>query len=125
MAGPNPLGEAIVAAARAEFENRRRSFIDIPEWIVDGPDGKKVPTRIWYDPIPMEEYFELFNWRKESGTQYGMVHVVVMKALDEQGNRLFNAEHELMLLKLVDAEPVMRIANAITGRRSVAEAEKN
>lgn len=115
MPAPSPIGEAIMAAARDAFDKRKRSFIDVPEWKIDGPDGKKVAARIWYDPISMEEYQDLWAWRREDGQHYAMAHAVVVKATDEQGNRLFTAEHEIAFCKMVDADPVYRIAKKILG----------
>ena len=125
MAKSNPLGEAIVASARATFDARKRSFIDVPEWQVDGPDGSKAAARIWFDPVSPEEYYDLYNWRRSDGVHYAMAHAVVVKATDEQGNRLFTAEHEIAFCRMVDAAPLLSIANAILGMKPAAEVEKN
>lgn len=120
MSAPNPIGDAIVAAARDAFDRRRRSYIDVPEWLIDG-----APARIWYDPVSMEEYQELYSWRRADGTHYALAHAVVVKATDEAGARLFTAEHEIALIKAVDAAPMYRVANAILGMGDSQAIEKN
>ena len=101
------------------------SFVDVPEWPIDGPDGKKVPARIFYDPLSMEEHMEYFAHRATDGPHYGMVRVVVMKATDEKGERLFNAEHEIAFCKGVSAPVVIRLCNLISGATNPADVEKN
>ena len=121
----NPIGEAIVAAARTEHDSRKRSFVDVPEWPIDGPDGKKVPARIFYDPMTLEEHMEYLHYRAKDGPQYGTARVVAMKATDEKGERLFAAEHEIAFCKGVSAQVVIRLCNLITGFAPAAQVEKN
>ena len=118
---PNPIGEAIAAAAKMQFENRKRSFVDVPEWPVEGANGVRGPARIFYDPMPLEEHLELINYRAKDGPQYAPARIVALKSTDEAGNRLFTAEHEILFCKGVSASAVLRVYNAITGWAATLE----
>ncbi|HZQ01416.1 MAG TPA: hypothetical protein VFB13_17860 [Reyranella sp.] len=117
---PNVLGEAIAAAARADFDARGLGKVEVPEWAVAGQ-----PTVIYFRPMTISEQFEISSYRSEDGPKYGMVRTIVLKALDSDGKRLFTVEHERVFLEQVSSDVVMRVATAIAKGVPVGEAKKD
>ena len=120
MPDANPLGEAIAKAARVDLEQRGRGKIVVPEWKVDGE-----PVTIWFRPLTVEQQFEIANYRRDEGIQYGLARTIILKAEDVDGKRLFTYEQEWVFLKASAADVVNRIATAIAAGPSIEEAEKN
>ena len=54
-----------------------------------------------------------------------MADILVMKALDKDGNKIFTPENKLTLMYKVDSDVVARIANAIIQNISPEEVKKN
>ena len=109
------LRERIRAHARPDQVRR----IEVPEW---GEDGK--PLVVTYrmmtlDDMALVNELEGASWHKQAA------RIVVLKACDEQGNRLFAMADAPELRETAAPDVVTRIALAILGRMTVEEAEKN
>ncbi len=120
MPEANPLGDAIVKAAKDSFDHRGRGKIVVPEWQVDGQ-----PVTIWFRPMTMAETFEIANYRPGDGEHFKMIRAIILKAEDADGKRLFTYDHELALRDSVEAPVLIRIAQAISSGPTVEQAEKN
>lgn len=104
------------------FQSERKSF-EVPEWA--GSDGS--PFIIYFS------HFKAFEMdrvaRKHPGfwnemTMAGMAEVIIMKAEDKDGNKLFSLDDKKFLM---DHPPqfISRIGGAMMLNESVEEKEKN
>lgn len=120
----------ILDRAKAHFDSSRFS-LDVPEW---GEAGK--PLVVTWSPLTVAErrrvYEPIDNQPPDGGIV--MVRVVIRKACDASGRKLFDgmAEHDLM--HGVDSDIIGRLSNAIlygvgrlapTGIQEEIDAEKN
>ncbi len=113
----------ILERAKAHFKTRRETdmdYIDVPEW----GEGDK-PLRIFWRPMNLAENNQIFKYAK-NGDLEAMAQTLIVRALDEDGNRLFRPVHKTELMKHVDAKIIERIVLAMGGDDDdVEEAEKN
>jgi len=54
-----------------------------------------------------------------------MAYVLIYKALDENGDKLFDLADKNALLNQVDREVLMRVAQEIMGQEPIEETKKN
>lgn len=107
-------------AARQDIDRRS---IEVAEW---GEDEAS-PQIIYYGPflaIEMDKVQRKHPNFLQSMTMAGMVEIIVMKAEDKDGNKLFGLEDKPTLMR----EPlslITRIAGALMSSASVEEQEKN
>lgn len=107
----------------AEKQAKQRRSIDVPEW---GEDN--TPLQIYFTEISAGDIDKLQRKHKDflnNMTIAGMVDLIINKAEDADGNRMFTLEDKFTLL----AEPVNLIAD-IAGRmfggvETVEDQEKN
>ena len=112
---------SILDNARSHFENLGVQSIEVPEW----KDENGNPSVIYWNPINLYEKNILF---KKSGTMTDVsvsADILVMKALDKDGNKLFKAEDKLALMYKVDSDVVAKVANAMVQTISPEEVKKN
>jgi len=108
----------------AERRNKQRRVIETPShW---GEDD--APLFIYCTPITAGEINKIQRKHKNflnEMTVDGMVDLIIMKAEDEGGNRLFTLEDKIYLMA-EDAPVVADIAGKMFGEHdSIEEAEKN
>jgi hypothetical protein len=107
-------------AARQDLDRRS---IEVPEW---GEDEAS-PQVVYYGPflaIEMDKVQRKHPNFLQSMTMAGMVEIIVMKAEDKDGNKLFGLDDKPTLMR----EPltlITRIAGAFMSSGSVEEQEKN
>lgn len=111
----NSLLERIEAHTQPDL---RRRF-EVPEW---GEEGK--PLVITYQMMTLDDLavvteLEGSQWHKQAP------RIVVMKACDEAGTKLFKMVDANFLRERAAPDVVNRIALSIMGRLTVEEAEKN
>jgi hypothetical protein len=100
---------------REHFTSLGTKRIEVPEW-------KMV---IFSAPVTLGEKNRLYKKSKENDMEL-LVDILIMKAADESGNKLFTIEHRPTLLNKADSNIVARIANAILADESPkAEELKN
>jgi hypothetical protein len=87
---------------REHFASLGTRKIDVPEW-------KLV---IHASPVTLGEKNRLYRRSKENDMEL-LVDILIMKATDEHGAKLFTIEHKPTLLNKADSNVVGRIANAI------------
>jgi len=111
----------IIERARSHFNQVRH--IDVPEW----PDEAGAPTRVYWEPLTLDEQQKLRAMRdaaKDDETN-GMLRVLISKAEDADGQKLFTIEDRPALRGSCDATIVERIVLAMTRSDSVEQATKN
>lgn len=101
------------------YKKHERQHIDVPEW-----GAARKPLRIYWMLLTVSERLELLR-NAESDA-----HVLVAKARDGNGARMFQPGDELKIMRCADSAIVTRIANAMLGGARVSEsaveqAEKN
>lgn len=100
---------------REHFTSLGTKRIEVPEW-------KMV---IFSAPVTLGEKNRLYKKSKDNDMEL-LVDILIMKAADESGNKLFTIEHRPTLLNKADSNVVARIANAILADESPkAEEIKN
>jgi hypothetical protein len=112
---------SILDNARSHFENIGVQSIEVPEW----KDENGNPSIIYWNPINLYEKNVLF---KKSGSMSDvsiLADILLMKALDKDGNKIFKAEDKLALMYKVDSDIVAKIANAMVQNITPEEVKKN
>ena len=87
---------------REHFASHGTRKIDVPEW-------KLV---VYSSPVTLSEKNRLYRKSKDSDMEL-LVDILIMKATDEHGTKLFTVEHKPTLLNKADSNVVGRVANAI------------
>ena len=89
---------------KSQYE--RRSF-KVPEW---GESGK--PLEIFVDPLTLKQKQEVEKIMNTKGDGEGLAYIIHLKALDENGKKIFNGEH-LRLMNQADPNIVAETAAKI------------
>lgn len=87
---------------REHFASLGTKKIEVPEW----------KLTIYSTPVTLGEKNRLYRKSKESDMEL-LVDVVIMKACDSAGQKLFTLEHKVTLLNRADSNVLARVANAI------------
>ena len=91
-----------IELVREHFASLGTRKIDVPEW-------KLV---VYASPVTLSEKNRLYRRSKDNDMEL-LVDILIMKACDEHGNRLFTIEHNPTLLNKADSNVVGRVANSI------------
>jgi hypothetical protein len=110
----------IIDRAKSHFESLGVQSIEVPEW--QDENGK--PTIIYWQPITLAEKKKLFNKTENLNDAGLLADVVVMKALDKDGNKLFSLEDKLALNHKVDSDVLSKIAVAMVQTPSAEDLKK-
>lgn len=105
---------------KAHFSDLGTKSIEVPEW---GEEGK--PLVIYFTPMTIAEQQQVRNAADRDGAVSANVDLLVLKALDAEGKKVFTIEHKLLLRKQADARVVRRIADAIFFGAGVEEMGKD
>jgi hypothetical protein len=103
-----------IDAMKSHFKALGTPSISIPEWLIDGE-----PMRIFWKPLTLVERAEIFEG---DGTD---LDIFVRKALDAEGNRMFNLEDKVSIRVAVAPQIVQRVAVEMMKLPSVEQVEKN
>ncbi|MBM3365355.1 MAG: hypothetical protein FJY48_06550 [Betaproteobacteria bacterium] len=87
---------------REHFAALGTRFIEIPEW----------KLTIYATPVTLAEKNRLYRKAKESDMEL-LVDVLILKATDKDGNKLFNVDHRMTLLHKADSNLIAKAANFI------------
>ena len=105
--------------AKKHFAEQDVKVIEVPEW---GDENK--PLKIYSKPLTLAETSKLYKMSKEDDLTM-MAYVLIYKALDENGDKLFDLADKNALLNSVDREVLMRVAQEIMGQEPIEETKKN
>jgi hypothetical protein len=109
-----------IERARSHFEAREIKQIEVPEW----GDENGEPLKIFAKPLTLAETSKLYRMSKEDDLTM-MAYVLIYKALDENGDKLFDVGDKQLLLNNVDREVLVRVAQEIMESPNVEEQKKN
>lgn len=110
-------GDEILAKAKAHWDQIRGEVesVAVPEW----------DTTIYYRPANLKEMADIQKKLNVSLID-GAVEMLIVRARNETGERLFKPVHRTELMNFVHADVALRIVNAMhTDPPEVGEAEKN
>lgn len=111
----NNAMSSIMTKAVAHFDKIGIKEIIVPEW-----DN----TIIYAKPFTMAEKKSVWAFVKGDDLEF-MVRVFILKALDKDGEPLFDLGDRQVLLNKVDSVVIMRIANQLIESKSVETQEEN
>ena len=112
---------SILDRAKSHFENIGVQSIEVPEW--KDEDGK--PTIIFWNPINLFEKNKLFKKSDNMSDVSILADIVVMKALDKDGKKIFKLDDKMELMTKVDSDVLSRIATSMVQVISPEEVKKN
>ena len=112
---------SILDRAKSHFENIGVQSIEVPEW--KDEDGK--PTVIFWNPINLFEKNKLFKKSDNMSDVSILADIVVMKALDKDGKKIFKLDDKMELMTKVDSDVLSRIATSMVQVISPDEVKKN
>lgn len=105
--------------AKKHFAEQDVKVIKVPEW---GTDDE--PLTIYSKPLTLAETSKLYKMSKEDDLTM-MAYVLIFKALDSDGEKLFTLEDKVSLLNKVDQEVLVRVATQIMGQEPIEDVKKN
>ena len=112
---------SILDRAKSHFENIGIQSIEVPEW--KDEDGK--PTVIFWNPINLFEKNKLFKKSDNMSDVSILADIVIMKALDKDGKKIFKLDDKIELMTKVDSDVLSRIATSMVQVISPDEVKKN
>lgn len=112
---------SVIDIAKSHFENIGIQFIEIPEW----KDEHGNPTVLYWNPINLSEKNILFKKSNNLNDVSILADIVVMKALDKDGNKIFKPEDKITLMYKVDSDILSRISTAMVQAINPEEVKKN
>ncbi len=103
---------SIIDQAIAHYETQERLIISIPEW-----GAANNPLQIHVFPMTMAEVNLIQRIaRKNASNIEHAANIIIVKARDKNGNRLFKLEDRDALMQKVDYRVVSRIAELIEAK---------
>ena len=111
----------VIDRAKTHFESLRTITIEVPEW----KDENGKPTVIYWNPINLFEKNKLFKKSDNMSDVSILADIVVMKALDKDGKKIFKLDDKMELMTKVDSDVLSRIATSMVQVISPEEVKKN
>ena len=103
------------------FERTGTKVIEVPEW---GDDNG--PLMIYATAFTMDEQRRLRSKNKgDLDDPSVLVDLLILKALDSEGNKLFDLADKPTLMRKADANVLARVATEVTGVADAEDARKN
>jgi len=112
---------SVIGIAKSHFENLGIQSIEVPEW----KDEHGKPTIIYWNPINLSEKNILFKKSNNLNDVSILADIVLMKALDKDGNKIFKPEDKIALMYKVDSDVLSRISSAMVQTINPEEVKKN
>lgn len=110
---------SVIDRARTHFKEQGTRRIEVPEW-----GDEAGPLIVYADPLTLAERRRLFQRNK--GDDVGLsVDLLIAKACDANGAKLFTLEDKHSLLNGVDPAVVVRVAAEMVVSTPLEAAEKN
>ena len=113
-------GLSAIELAKNHFANQPIREIQVPEWADD--DGNAFVFGV--KPFTLQDQGKLQFSVKNQSESDALAELLVLKALDEEGNKIFQISDKAALRTNVDATVLARLANQIMTTNE-GELEKN
>lgn len=91
---------------KGHFESLETKIIEVPEWGLVGDDA------IYSKPFNMLEKSKIFKGANDSDPSV-LIDVIIEKALDKEGEKMFTLEHKLKFKSKADTDVIARVATQI------------
>ncbi len=108
----------IIEKAKAHFDSLEIKEIEIPEW----SDGDKV-LKIYAKPLTLAEMSKLQRYAKDDDVAL-MAYCLIYKALDSEGEKVFELSDKHALMNGVDKDVLARVAAEIMSAPTYDEQAK-
>ena len=92
--------------AKKHFDSLETRMIEVPVW---GEDSDN-PLKIYCKPITLSETSKFMRLAKDDDVQL-LAYVLIYKALDEAGEKLFTIADKKNLLERVDRDVLIRVSS--------------
>ena len=101
------------------FKHQEIKIIEVEEWGLVGDDA------IYVKPFTLLEKSEIFKGSETSDLTV-LIEIIVKKAENKDGERMFDLESKIKMKKFVDPDIISRVATQILGSNSsVSDLKKN
>ena len=107
--------------AKSHFESLGVQSLEVEEW----KDEAGTPSVIYWNPITLSEKNKLFKKSDNLNDVGILADIVIMKAIDKDGNKLFTLEDKIGLMHKVDSDVLSRIATSMVQIVHPQEVKKN
>ena len=111
----------LIDSAKSHFESLGVQHIEVEEW----KDEAGKPSVIYWNPMNLSEKNKLFKKSDNLNDVSILADIVVMKAIDKDGNKFFKPEDKMALMYKVDSDVVAKISNAMVQNITPEEVKKN
>lgn len=101
---------SVLEKAVEHFDSQETLEIDVPEW----------DTVIYATPFTLAEQKKLFTFAKADDLEF-LVRAIIMKAMDKEGEKIFDLSDKPTLLNRVDPKILSRIATEMGKSDSVED----
>jgi len=108
-----------IERAKAHFDSLDIKKINVPEW---GEDGQSL--LIYSKPLTLQETSKLYRMAQDDDMAM-LAYVLIYKALDENGEKIFSLEDKQTLLTKVDRNVLIRVSNEIMAEQPPEEVKKS
>jgi hypothetical protein len=105
--------------AKKHFDALETRIIEVPEW---GEDSDN-PLMIYCRPITLSETSKFMKMAQDDDVQL-LAYVIIYKALDEAGEKLFTIADKKILLESVDRDVLIRVSSEMMNNVSQEEVKK-
>ena len=112
---------SVIDRAKSHFESLGTQSMEVPEWKDD--DGN--PTVIYWNPITLAEKKRLFQKSDNLNDVGILADIILMKAIDKDGKKLFTLEDKIALMHKVDSDVLAKVATQIIQTITPDEVKKN
>jgi hypothetical protein len=101
---------SIIGRATDHYKQKPLRRIEIPEW---GDD--EGPLVVFAEPFTLRDQAKIATVTKNQPESEVLAELLIMKLIDEDGNKIFTVEDKHALRTQVDAQVVARIATQVMG----------
>ena len=112
---------SVIDRAKSHFESLGTQSMEVSEWKDD--DGN--PTVIYWNPITLAEKKRLFQKSDNLNDVGILADIILMKAIDKDGKKLFTLEDKIALMHKVDSDVLAKVATQIIQTITPDEVKKN
>jgi len=109
----------LIDKAKEHFNTLEIKCIEVPEW----SDENEV-VKIYAKPLTLAEMSKLQKFAKDDDDVALMAYCLIYKALDEEGNKVFDLSDKQTLMNNVDKDVLARLATEIMSTPTVDEQRK-
>jgi hypothetical protein len=109
---------SVIDRVKNHFESQEVKKVEVAEW---GEEGQ--PLVIYCSPFTLAEKRNLFKGARNDDLGV-LVDVIMLKARDKDGNKMFKLEDKHTLLNKADPNVISRVSSEMLNATSLEEAEK-